>query len=81
MAGKRILVVEADPHQRRWIISHLSTALREKPYLLEAADGRQGIALALHERPDLIVLDDSLPELRRAAVCYEPKQDSETAPI
>jgi twitching motility two-component system response regulator PilH len=81
MAGKRILVVEDDPRQRRWITSHLSGLLRERPYLFEATDGRQGIALALHERPDLIVLDDSLPTLRGGKVCHELKKDPETAAI
>jgi CheY-like chemotaxis protein len=80
MASKRILVVEDDPRQRRWITSTL-TQLAQKPYLLEAADGRQAIALALHEHPDLIVLDDSLPELSGATVCHELKKDSETASI
>ena len=81
MAGKRILVVEDDPRQLRWITSHLSRLLHEKPYLFEAADGRQGIALALHEKPDLIVLDDSLPALSGATVCSELKHDLETAAI
>jgi CheY-like chemotaxis protein len=81
MAGKRILVVEDDPRQRRWITSHLSGLLRERPDLFEATDGRQGIALALHERPDLIVLDDSLPTLSGGKVCHELKKDPETAAI
>ncbi len=81
MAGKKILVVEDDPRQRRWITSHLSRLLQEKPYLFGAADGRQGIALALHEKPDLIVLDDSLPRLSGTLVCQELKRDPETAPI
>jgi DNA-binding response OmpR family regulator len=81
MAGKKILVVEDDPRQRRWITSQLGRLLGEKPYLLEAADGKQGIALALHEKPDLIVLDDSLPQLSGTLVCQELKRDSETAPI
>ena len=81
MASKRILVVEDEPSQRRWILSHLSCQLEEKPYLLEAADGRRAIALALHEKPDLILLDDSLPGLPGTTVCHELKRDPETAPI
>jgi DNA-binding response OmpR family regulator len=81
MAGKRILVVEDDPRQRRWITSHLGGLLRERPYLFEATDGRQAIALALHEKPDVIILDDSLPQLSGTLVCQELKRDSETAPI
>ena len=81
MASKRILVVEDDPRRRRWIIFHLSHQLEEKPYLLEAADGRRAIALALHEKPDLILLDDGLPELPGTTVCQELKLDPETAPI
>jgi two-component system alkaline phosphatase synthesis response regulator PhoP len=81
MASRRILVVEDNPHQRRRILYTLGRHLEGKPYLLEAADGRQAIALALHEKPDLILLDDSLPELSGTTVCQELKRDPETAPI
>ena len=80
MAGKRILVVEDDPRQRRHL-TFLLAQLAEKPYLLEATDGREAIAIALHEKPDLILLDDSLPALSGATVCRELKIDSETAAI
>ena len=81
MAGKKILVIEDDPRQRRWITTHLGRLQGGKPYLLEAEDARKGIALALHEKPDLIVLDDSLPRLSGTVVCQELKRDPETAPI
>jgi CheY-like chemotaxis protein len=80
MARKRILVVEDDARQRGWMTSTLAQ-LEEQPYLLEATDGREAIAVALHEKPDLILLDDSLPELSGTTVCQELKKDPETAPI
>jgi len=56
----RILVVEDNEMNR----DMLSRRLRRKEYeVLLALDGRQGIAMAQSEGPDLILLDLSLPEI------------------
>jgi CheY-like chemotaxis protein len=56
----RILVVEDNEMNR----DMLSRRLQRKGYqILLAADGRQGLAMAQSQSPDLILLDLSLPEI------------------
>jgi two-component system cell cycle response regulator DivK len=56
----RILVVEDNEMNR----DMLSRRLQRREYeVLLAPDGRQGIAMAQSENPDLILLDLSLPEI------------------
>jgi two-component system cell cycle response regulator DivK len=57
---RRILVVEDNEMNR----DMLSRRLQRKGYqVLLAADGRQGLAMAQSQSPDLILLDLSLPEI------------------
>ena len=57
---RRILVVEDDLA----ILTGLSMNLRIEGYeVLQAQDGRTGLAKVLDEAPDLLVLDIMLPEL------------------
>ena len=57
---KRILVVE-DQEDLRGILRDLLTGSGYE--VAEAADGRDGVAKALSERPDLILMDIQLPIL------------------
>lgn len=66
----RILVVEDNP-----INLELVTQLLEDDYeLLVAEDGIIGLEVALRERPDLILLDLSLPKKSGWEVCQELRQ-------
>lgn len=56
---KKILIVE-DVEMNRDLLVQL---LEEEYELVEATDGRQGLEAAGRERPDLILLDISLPEM------------------
>ena len=56
--SKRILIVEDQEDNRAILRDVLSTAGYE---LIEAVDGGEGVALALSERPDLILMDIQLP--------------------
>ena len=58
--SKRILIVEDQEDNRAILRDVLSTAGYE---LIEAVDGGEGVALALKERPDLILMDIQLPVL------------------
>lgn len=65
---KKILVIEDEPDMRR----NLTTILRlEKFVPLAAANGREGIALALKEIPDLILCDVMMPEIDGYGVLKE----------
>ena len=57
---KRILVVE-DQEDLRGVLRDLLTGSGYD--VAEAADGRDGVAKALSERPDLILMDIQLPGL------------------
>ena len=60
MSGKSILYVE-DNDLNRKIVRDL---LRRTAYrLIEAVDGEAGIATALEQRPDLILMDLQLPKV------------------
>ncbi|MGP3961855.1 response regulator transcription factor [Nonomuraea sp. 3N208] len=60
MSTQRILVVDDEPKIRMTLRGYLEADGFE---VLEAADGPSGLASAVRERPDLIVLDVMLPGL------------------
>jgi two-component system KDP operon response regulator KdpE len=55
-----VLVIDDEPPIRRL----LRTTLAVQDYrVIEAADGREGLSLLRHERPDLLLLDLGLPDI------------------
>ncbi len=56
---KKVLIVE-DVEMNRDLLVQL---LEEDYELVEATDGQEGLEMAAAERPDLILLDISLPEM------------------
>lgn len=60
----------------------LSRRLEKKGYtVLLAVDGREGIASALQHKPDLILMDMSLPEVDGWEATKQIKSNSETQHI
>ncbi|WP_243293522.1 response regulator [Geothrix mesophila] len=58
--ASQVLLVEDEPQMRRF----LRVALEGGGYrYLEAASGREGLALAVQHRPDVILLDLGLPDM------------------
>ena len=58
-AASRILIVDDDAE----IIEVVRTALESKGYdVLIARDGNQGLAMAEHDQPDLVILDMMMPK-------------------
>jgi two-component system, OmpR family, alkaline phosphatase synthesis response regulator PhoP len=75
---RRILVVEDDLA----ILTGLSMNLRFEGYeVLQAQDGRQGLARALDEEPDLLVLDLMLPEFNGFELLKELRQRGRDTPV
>ena len=60
MSKMRILIVEDNPDNRTLITDILLSLNYE---VIEAIDGEQGIVQANAERPDLILMDLSLPQI------------------
>ena len=71
----RILVVDDDPHIREVVQFALD---KEGFDTLEAGDGAQALERFATERPDLIVLDITMPELDGTEVCRRIRQTSRT---
>ena len=75
---KKILVIEDEPAMR----SNLRDILELENFLpVTAANGREGIATALRELPDLILCDVLMPELDGHAVLSALRTDAATARI
>ena len=55
-----VLLIEDDAQIRRFLRATLSS---QGYRLIEASEGKEGIALAASQRPDLIILDLGLPDL------------------
>ncbi|MFN8378126.1 MAG: adenylate/guanylate cyclase domain-containing protein [Anaerolineae bacterium] len=74
----RILVVD-DIYESRRLLADVVMALGVEP--VEAASGPEALARAVDSRPDLIVLDVSMPGMSGFEVVERLKQDPETAAI
>jgi DNA-binding response OmpR family regulator len=76
--AQRILVVEDDLA----ILTGLSMNLRIEGYeVLQAQDGRTGLAKAMDEAPDLLVLDIMLPELNGYELLKELRRRGRDTPV
>jgi two-component system, cell cycle response regulator DivK len=74
---KKILIVE-DVEMNRDLLVQL---LEDDYELVEATDGKQGLEMAAQERPDLILLDISLPEMDGWEVTRRIRADEELKQI
>ena len=76
--GKQVLLIEDQPDIRRVIVKYLRTVGYE---LLEAADGQTGVRMALTEKPDLVLLNLSLPGMSGFDVARKLKENFKTSHI
>jgi two-component system, cell cycle response regulator DivK len=78
MQQRRVLIVE-DNHDNRAIFAAI---LHHYGYeVLEAADGEAGVRIATESRPDVILMDISLPRMDGIEATTRLKQAEETASI
>jgi len=74
----RLLLIEDEPALARG----LSDTLRGQGFEVEiAGDGQRGLALALSQRPDLILLDIMLPKMNGFEVCRALRSQGLDVPI
>jgi len=76
MITRTVLIVEDDPVTRRLLRHVFERQLDCR--VVEAADGLQGLHMAIDEKPDLIVLDINLPMLDGLDVLEALRAKSET---
>ena len=74
---KTLLIVEDNTELRNFLAEQLG----DKFNVLEAADGKQGIDIALKKFPDLIVSDLMMPVLNGLEMCQYLKNDIQTSHI
>lgn len=73
---EKILVIDDDAKMRRQIAALLAA---EGYATLEALNGREGVALAQKEKPDLVVCDITMPEMNGHRVLQAIREQSATA--
>ena len=76
--ASRILVVEDELAMRRVLEDCLSS---QGYRVITAVDGAAGLAKAVSEKPDLVLLDVMLPKLDGFAVCKELRRLKNKAPV
>ena len=76
--SKTILYVEDNEFNRKIVRDLLA---RTSYRLIEATDGEQGVAKAVEERPDLILMDVQLPKLSGLEATRKLRADPKTAHI
>src|SRR5262245_53412723 len=77
---KAVLIADDQPTMREKVKSALALVLNGEKFL-EAANGREAIELAAQTKPDLIILDVSMPEMDGITAAKFLKQSMPTTPI
>lgn len=75
--GPLVLIVEDNTDLR----NHINSILEENYTVLQATDGKDGIAKALEAIPDLIISDLMMPEVDGIELCNQLKENEKTSHI
>ena len=73
----KLLIVD----DNRDVAEYLITCLKDEYHLLFAADGREGLEIALEQVPDIIISDVMMPRLDGLQMCNVIKHDERTSHI
>jgi len=78
LKGKSALVVD-DGEVERKLLQKILERAGMRVFL--AQNGAEGVAAALSQKPDVILMDHNMPELTGAEACKRLKTNDETKPI
>jgi pilus assembly protein CpaE len=78
MPEKKILIVDTDVASRNFIARNLTV---QKYEVIQAGSGKEGLICAWRDRPDLIVIDPTVPDLRGEELATRLRQDPRTANV
>src|SRR5689334_19041838 len=78
MPDKKILIVDPDVASRNFIARNL---MAQKYDVIQAGSGKEGLISAWRDRPDLIVIDPTIPDLRGEELASKLRQDSRTMAV
>jgi CheY-like chemotaxis protein len=78
MMTKRILVIDDEPHLRQGVMDTLTYLGYE---VIGASDGRNGLALAIEQHPDLIITDVVMPNMDGYEMLSQMRRDPRTKSI
>ena len=76
MAGKKILIIDSDAASRNFVGAALQKGENE---ILQAASGKEGLIFAWRDRPDLIIVDPTISDLKGEDLAIRLRQDTRTA--
>ena len=75
---KKIIIIDDDPH----IVTFLTVLMEDNGYdTISAVNGREGLDKTRAERPDLILLDITMPEKSGVKFYREVRDDEDLAKI
>jgi len=78
VSGKRILIVDPDAASRTFVARTLQAQQHE---VLQADSGKEGLITAWRDRPDLIIMEPTVPDLGGAEFAQKIRQDPRTAEV
>ncbi len=78
MAGNKVLIVDADAASRNFI----AAAVQKEGYsILQVASGKEGLIAAWRDRPEVIIVDPILPDLKGEDFAARMRADSRTEKV
>ena len=78
MAGNKILIVDADIASRNFVAAALH---KEGHHILQAASGREGLILAWRDRPEVIIMDPVMADLKGEDFATRLRSDARTSRV
>ncbi len=78
MAGNKVLIVDADAASRNFIAAALH---KEGHHILQAVSGKEGLIAAWRDRPEIIIVDPVMADLKGEDLAIRLRSDARTAQV